>query len=247
MGSQSHERTLTPSGGTLIREPPRAPLGLGRRTTTLASVCEKWPQRLRCAVVRCGGALQRDRVDRRAGDRNRRRAAEHCVARLHIEVEALPIGDDTVRCTLYSERTLKTGRVLRTLHFEGTVLLGSAPVLPGLPRETFGDYALDADAIYRRFFHGPGFQVLTGVSAVGDRGLLASGQLNHKAIGAGLESAPLVLEAAFQAAGLHAMVSDGVLALPAGIESLYQKQKRLDTPHLAIKYRSTRKSTFWRT
>ena len=33
----------------------------------------------------------------------------------------------------------------------------------------------------------------------------------------------------------------------AGIESLYQKQKRLDTPHLAIKYRSTRKSTFWRT
>jgi phosphopantetheine--protein transferase-like protein len=141
---------------------------------------------------------------------------------VHIEVEALPIGDDTVRCTLYSERTLKTGRVLRTLHFEGTVLLGSAPVLPGLPRETFGDYALDADAIYRRFFHGPGFQVLTGVSAVGDRGLLASGQLNHKAIGTGLESAPLVLEAAFQAAGLHAMVSDGVLALPAGIEGLSQ-------------------------
>jgi len=33
----------------------------------------------------------------------------------------------------------------------------------------------------------------------------------------------------------------------AGIESLFQKQKRLDTPHLAIKYRSTRKSTFWRT
>ena len=33
----------------------------------------------------------------------------------------------------------------------------------------------------------------------------------------------------------------------AGIESLFQKQKRLHTPHLAIKYRSTRKSTFWRT
>jgi len=33
----------------------------------------------------------------------------------------------------------------------------------------------------------------------------------------------------------------------AGIESLFQKQKRLETPHLAIKYRSTRKSTFWRT
>ncbi|HAB12117.1 MAG TPA: hypothetical protein DCE47_10550, partial [Planctomycetaceae bacterium] len=33
----------------------------------------------------------------------------------------------------------------------------------------------------------------------------------------------------------------------AGVESLFQKQKRLDTPHLAIKYKSTRKSTFWRT
>lgn len=33
----------------------------------------------------------------------------------------------------------------------------------------------------------------------------------------------------------------------AGVESLFQKQKRLDTPHLAIRYKSTRKSTFWRT
>jgi len=33
----------------------------------------------------------------------------------------------------------------------------------------------------------------------------------------------------------------------AGVESLFQKQKRLDTPHLEIKYKSTRKSTFWRT
>ncbi|MBQ15941.1 MAG: hypothetical protein CMJ65_02325 [Planctomycetaceae bacterium] len=33
----------------------------------------------------------------------------------------------------------------------------------------------------------------------------------------------------------------------AGIESLFQEQKRLDTPHLSIKYRPTRKSTFWRT
>ena len=33
----------------------------------------------------------------------------------------------------------------------------------------------------------------------------------------------------------------------AGVESLFQKQKRLATPHLAIKYKSTRKSTFWRT
>lgn len=32
----------------------------------------------------------------------------------------------------------------------------------------------------------------------------------------------------------------------AGIESLYQQQRRLETPHLAIRYKPTRQSTFWR-
>ena len=32
----------------------------------------------------------------------------------------------------------------------------------------------------------------------------------------------------------------------AGIESLFQGQKRLETPHLAVRYQPTRESTFWR-
>jgi hypothetical protein len=32
----------------------------------------------------------------------------------------------------------------------------------------------------------------------------------------------------------------------AGIESLFQNQKRLETPHLAVHYQPTRESTFWR-
>jgi hypothetical protein len=32
----------------------------------------------------------------------------------------------------------------------------------------------------------------------------------------------------------------------AGVESLYQGEKRLQTPHLAIRYQPTRESTFWR-
>jgi hypothetical protein len=32
----------------------------------------------------------------------------------------------------------------------------------------------------------------------------------------------------------------------SGIESLYQKQKRLETPHLAVRYQPTTESTFWR-
>jgi hypothetical protein len=33
----------------------------------------------------------------------------------------------------------------------------------------------------------------------------------------------------------------------AGVESLYRKQARYDTPHLAIRYQPTKESTFWRT
>ncbi|MSR60483.1 MAG: hypothetical protein EXS05_23055 [Planctomycetaceae bacterium] len=33
----------------------------------------------------------------------------------------------------------------------------------------------------------------------------------------------------------------------AGIESLFQNQKRLETPHLAVQYQPTAESTFWRT
>ncbi len=33
----------------------------------------------------------------------------------------------------------------------------------------------------------------------------------------------------------------------AGVESLFQNQKKIDTPHLAIRYRATKESTFWRT
>jgi hypothetical protein len=32
----------------------------------------------------------------------------------------------------------------------------------------------------------------------------------------------------------------------AGVESLYRKQERYETPHLAIRYQATRESTFWR-
>jgi len=33
----------------------------------------------------------------------------------------------------------------------------------------------------------------------------------------------------------------------AGVESLYRKQARYDTPHLAIRYQPAPESTFWRT
>jgi hypothetical protein len=32
----------------------------------------------------------------------------------------------------------------------------------------------------------------------------------------------------------------------SGVESLYRKQEKVDTPHLAIRYQPTHESTFWR-
>jgi hypothetical protein len=32
----------------------------------------------------------------------------------------------------------------------------------------------------------------------------------------------------------------------AGVESLYRGQAKFETPHLALKYQSTRESTYWR-
>ena len=40
------------------------------------------------------------------------------------------------------------------------------------------------------------------------------------------------------------LLTSGMTA--AGIESLFQKQKRLETPHLAVAYQPTAESTFWR-
>ena len=80
------------------------------------------------------------------------------------------------------------------------------------------DGEIDHEAIYRRFFHGPGFQVLRSTNGVSVNGLFAEGRVNHKAIGYGLETLPLILEAAFQSAGLHSMVVEGRMALPKSIQ-----------------------------
>jgi len=138
---------------------------------------------------------------------------------LALEVRGRPDPSGGIRCTLSSERTLKTGRVQKTQHFSGTVLTGTGPTFDVMPPAFFRSQPLDSEAIYQRFFHGPVFQVLDGADDVTRDGLLARGQVDHTAIGAVLTH-PLVLEAAFQAAGLHAMVADGSLCLPRSIESL---------------------------
>jgi NAD(P)-dependent dehydrogenase (short-subunit alcohol dehydrogenase family)/acyl carrier protein/phosphopantetheinyl transferase len=145
-----------------------------------------------------------------------------------------------VLVTLSSERLARTGRMLRTEHFRATLLLGEASPIAALPAAFFAEDPIDRDSIYARFFHGPLFQVLSDASAIAVDGLLADAEVNHVAFGGPLLTAPLVLEAAFQAAGLHRMAVAGFMALPSRIESLRWERLAADDSRLGIMV-STRK------
>ncbi|MEC8424850.1 MAG: SDR family NAD(P)-dependent oxidoreductase, partial [Myxococcota bacterium] len=135
-------------------------------------------------------------------------------------VTAEPIDDHNVRCVLESERQARTGRTLRTRHFSAVVSMGLMEAVEALPPAFFAEEPMDREAIYQRFFHGPRFQVLLGADSVGEQALMAKASVQHGTIGAGLVTAPLVLEAAFQAAGLHRMAVAQAMALPSSIETV---------------------------
>ncbi|MCB9764141.1 MAG: SDR family NAD(P)-dependent oxidoreductase [Alphaproteobacteria bacterium] len=153
---------------------------------------------------------------------------------VELEMRAVPVGEGRVRCSLFTERRAKTGRRLRTAHFRATILLGQPPEVEPLPPAFFPDDPINRMAIYRRFFHGPAFQVLRGADAVTRDGVLASGRVEHAFIAEGLLTSPLALEAAFQAAGLHAMVIDGKMALPASLERLWLSRPVRDGEALTL-------------
>ncbi len=137
---------------------------------------------------------------------------------LELEIEAVREGEGA-RCVVRSRRTAATGRTLETEHFHG-VARSVAQAPEALPPACFPDEPLDRAAIYARFFHGPVFQVLSDVESVTGDGLLVQAGVLHAPLGHGLLTCPLALEAAFQAAGLHTMILDGVLALPAAFDRL---------------------------
>ncbi|MEC8192296.1 MAG: SDR family NAD(P)-dependent oxidoreductase [Myxococcota bacterium] len=135
-----------------------------------------------------------------------------------VVVTATP-ADGGVQCTVSSSRTARTGRVIETKHFSATVVWVPTDAAD-LPPMGMPDHPVSGDEIYARFFHGPAFQVLNRVTGVTSDGLLAEGAVRHLGIAGGMATAPLVLEAAFQAAGLHGMMLDGIMALPRAIGSV---------------------------
>ncbi len=137
-----------------------------------------------------------------------------------VEIAAEPDDEGAWRCVLRSTRTLKGGRRQTTDHFEARVQLAEMPLLSAMPSSWLPEETVSQADIYRRFFHGPRFQVLRSAEGLAIQGLLAEAQVDHGPIAEGLLTDPLVLEAAFQAAGLHRIAIQGVMALPASIDAV---------------------------
>jgi len=137
-----------------------------------------------------------------------------------LVVEAEPAGPSEVLTRLIAVRALRTGRIRRQEHFSAIIQLGLAPEIEPLPNAFLPDEAIDSGAIYKRFFHGPIFQVLTNVFGVSDDGLIAEALVDEPRIASPLNTSPLVLEAAFQSAGLHRMITAHEMGLPMVIERL---------------------------
>ena len=145
------------------------------------------------------------------------------------------VGPHSVDCRLSSRREGRGGRVLEAEHFRATIQLEHAPdVEPLPPAFFFADDPVERAAIYRRFFHGPGFQVLDEVGAIAANGLIADAVVDHSAIGDGLLTRPLVLETAFQAAGLHRMAVEAEMALPESVEAVRWMGTAADGDRLGV-------------
>ena len=126
------------------------------------------------------------------------------------------------------ESTVKRyGRDPETIvHFRGRVYLQSshfpASIKKDAPPYWNGTSTLDADDIYKIYFHGPAFQVLEGVQRRGDQilGKMRDNQPAITALNHGLVTAPVLVELCLQTAGVWEVGHTGALALPSRIGRL---------------------------
>ncbi len=147
---------------------------------------------------------------------------------LEISVEVKRLGDSRFETVLVSYFTKPSGKRLRREHFFAEACGGArvpleSPVARGL--ELPRDPQISREDIYRRYFHGPVFQVLDAVSVLGEDGVEVSpverrspwlGEHGHGEF----ETSPFLREVGFQAAGLWEMAELGRMALPAGVDRI---------------------------
>ncbi len=147
---------------------------------------------------------------------------------LEISVEVKRSGESRFETVLVSYFTKPSGKRLRREHFFAEACSGERAAL--LPPRVLGlelprDPQISREDIYRRYFHGPAFQVLDAVAVLGEDGVEVSpverrspwlGEHGHREF----ETSPFLREAGFQAAGLWEMAELGRMALPAGVDRI---------------------------
>lgn len=145
---------------------------------------------------------------------------------LSVRVVATPTDDGIVaRCSLSAERMLPgSDTPQRTVHFTGTVRLGS-----GEPEAVEGSWQvgdpdgpeLDAEQVYSFYFHGPAYQVVQRGWRAGDTAVavMLGDELppNHVPVDLPLLSAPRLAELCFQTAGLWQAGREDLLGLPMAV------------------------------
>jgi NAD(P)-dependent dehydrogenase (short-subunit alcohol dehydrogenase family) len=144
---------------------------------------------------------------------------------LIIEVRYRADGDDVLAdCALYGARDLVTSPDPQvTKHFTGRVRLTTArPALPDMPAPAESGDGVEAEDVYRIYFHGPAYQVVDHAWRV-EEGTLA-GELakdlppNHHPTELATAISPRLLELCFQTAGIWELGTAGTLGLPRHID-----------------------------
>jgi acyl transferase domain-containing protein/acyl carrier protein len=142
-------------------------------------------------------------------------------ARLRPDADGGLVAD----CRLIGRRTLANGSEQVTEHATGRVHLtreAPEPATADVP-DTEVDRSVDAEAVYRIYFHGPTYQVLDRAWRDGERvvgELAADLPPNHRPEDAPTTTVPRLLELCFQAAGVHELGTSQRMALPARIDRL---------------------------
>ncbi|MCY3414055.1 MAG: SDR family NAD(P)-dependent oxidoreductase [Candidatus Heimdallarchaeota archaeon] len=109
-------------------------------------------------------------------------------------------------------------------HFTADLVYGTR--IPGFKalEKKYNSVLMDKKEIYEIFFHGPRYQVLHALNKITDTSAVATfvrpGEpmfLQEEE----MEIDPLAIEAAFQAAGLHLLLTEGIMGLPSEIGAIH--------------------------
>jgi hypothetical protein len=126
---------------------------------------------------------------------------------------------------LLGRRRLHGGEVQETVHLTGRVRLEAAPPAPPPAARKPGDAhsapAVEHEAVYRVYFHGPAYQVL-------DRAWRSDGAVlgklaadlppDHEPPNQPMEMQPRLIELCFQTAGIYELGTAGRMGLPTHVD-----------------------------